>query len=146
LRDGDVAIGGPLLPVRSGGGGKTAPRGGAVTIERIGPPLQEEGWVVMVFAGNPLDPPPSSTDGPGVVGEHCLSAQRELRSRPVRRAAQGTPEGGGGWGRLLFSPRPVRSTERPAGTLLAGVVPFLGEARKGTRSPGGPGMQMFVRD
>jgi hypothetical protein len=46
----------------------------AVTIERIGPPLQEEGWVVMVFAGNPLDPPPSSTDGPGAVGEHCLSA------------------------------------------------------------------------
>jgi len=50
----------------------------------------------------PLAPPPSSTAGPGAVGEHCLSAQRELRSRPVRRAAQGTRSvaEGGGEGRL----------------------------------------------
>jgi len=34
----------------------------------------------------PLEPPPSSTGKPGAVGEHCLSAQRELRSR---RAAPG---------------------------------------------------------
>ena len=41
----------------------------------------------------PIATPPSSTAGPGDVGEDCLSAQREFRSRPVWRAAQGTLEG-----------------------------------------------------
>ena len=35
--------------------------------------------------------PPSSGDGPGAVGEDCLSPKGEFRSRPARRAAQGTP-------------------------------------------------------
>jgi hypothetical protein len=34
--------------------------------------------------------PPSSADWSGVVGEDCLSAQREFRSRLTRRATQGT--------------------------------------------------------
>jgi hypothetical protein len=29
----------------------------------------------------------------GEMGEHCLSAKRELRSRPLGRAAQGTQQG-----------------------------------------------------
>ena len=58
-------------------------------------PLQGEGQdgdgVVLMFG--PLGPPPSSTAGPGVFGEDCLRPQAEFRSRPVRRAAQGTPKG-----------------------------------------------------
>ncbi len=55
-----------------------------------------EGGFELFFG--PLAPPLSSTAGPGDFGEDCLSAQREFRSRPARRAAQGTrsvAEGGG---------------------------------------------------
>ena len=41
----------------------------------------------------PLGPPPSSAAKPGDFCEDCLSAKREFRSSPVRRAAQGTPKG-----------------------------------------------------
>ncbi len=61
-------------------------------------PFKGRARVGMGWRYLPLDPPPSSTARPGAVGEHCLSAQRELRSRPAWRAAQGTPEGGCGWG------------------------------------------------
>jgi hypothetical protein len=58
-----------------------------------------EGWVgrFCVVLG-PLGPPPSSTAGPGAFGEDCLRPQAEFRSRPFRRAAQGTrseAKGGG---------------------------------------------------
>ena len=52
-------------------------------------PFGEGGWSGFDCFG-PLAPPPSSTAGPGDFGEDCLSAKREFRSRPVRRAAQGT--------------------------------------------------------
>jgi hypothetical protein len=76
--------------------------------------------VLNCFFG-PLGPPPSSTAGPGDFGEHCLSAKRELRSRPVRRAAQGTRSvaKGGGQGRLS-------------------LVPFFSRLKKGTSSSGYP--------
>ena len=51
----------------------------------------------VAFGGSPF-PPPSSTAEPGAVGEDCLSAKREFRSRPAWRATQGTrsvAEGGG---------------------------------------------------
>ena len=39
---------------------------------------------------------------PGGVGEDCLRAKREFRSRPAWRATQGTPEGSGKRGVFLF--------------------------------------------
>ena len=39
---------------------------------------------------------------PGGVGEDCLSAKREFRSRPAWRATQGTPEGSGKRGVFFF--------------------------------------------
>jgi len=39
---------------------------------------------------------------PGVVGEDCLSAQREFRSRPALAANRGQSEGPVQWGVLLF--------------------------------------------
>ncbi len=61
----------------------------------------------------PIATPPSSTAGPGDFGEDCLSAKREFRSRPVRRAAQGTPKGRWSWVAFFW-------------------LAFLGEARKVT--------------
>ena len=48
------------------------------------------GWGVCFC---PLAMPPSSTAGPGDVGEHCLSAQGEFRSRPASASSAGHPEG-----------------------------------------------------
>ncbi len=61
----------------------------------------------------PLFPcaPPSSTDWSGDVGEDCLSAQREFRSRLTSRATQGTPKGwrtGGDFFGLPFLARQER--------------------------------------
>jgi len=39
--------------------------------------------------------PPSSAGWSGVVGEDCLSAKREFRSRLTSRATEGTREAGG---------------------------------------------------
>jgi len=56
----------------------------------------------------------------GAVGEDCLSAKREFRSRPIFSENRGKPEGPVRWGRLLW-------------------VTLLGEARKVTCPPGSPG-------
>ena len=67
----------------------------------------------------PLALPPSSADKPGDLGEDCLSAQREFRSRPAWRATQGTRSEakGGGVGRFsldtFFSP--YKESIPPAG-------------------------------
>jgi hypothetical protein len=52
--------------------------------------------------------PPSSGGWSGDVGEDCLSAKREFRSRLTSRATQGTPQGrqtGGDLFWLLFLAR-----------------------------------------
>ena len=54
-------------------------------------PAGEGGFGVVLLFG-PLGPPPERSR-PGDFCEDCLSAKREFRSRPVRRAAQGTREG-----------------------------------------------------
>lgn len=94
-------------------------------------PPGRAGWGGLDFAVPSPDPPPSSTAGPGGVGEHCLSAwprsgSRELRSRPARRAAQGTPSGAVDGSRLLW-------------------YTFLGEARKVYSRRAAPGNNKTVR-
>jgi len=46
--------------------------------------------------------PPSSTGWSGDVGEDCLSAKREFRSRLTSRATQGTRVAGGKLGATSF--------------------------------------------
>jgi hypothetical protein len=63
----------------------------------------------------------------GEVGEDCLSAQREFRSRPIFSEIRGKPEGPVRWGALLF------------GTFI------LGKQNKGTSRRAAPGYQSFAR-
>ena len=82
--------------------------------------------------------PPSSAAKPGAVGEHCLSAQRELRSRPAWRATQGTHAVGGAGGTLLFGYSFLGQARKS--NCPAGAWPALNKARSAPSQKAGHGL------
>ena len=84
------------------------------------PSRGRSGW--GAFFG-PLGPPPSSTAGPGAVGEDCLRPRGPSSAAARFGEQRRAPRRGGGWGRLLWYTLSWRS-------------------KKGVQLPGCPGTQI----